>query len=130
MERLDATTYRCRVCGAIVKARAGFGPPLWHLATSSGEPMHRVVQLSRFLGLAEPAPPGLWFGQRQVSAAKQAIPPGAPVLAIGPTANWAGKQWPAAKFADLVLRLIAPRAIFAGARVAVFGAESLVFLFF
>lgn len=90
----------------------------------SDEPVHRVVQLSRFYGLAEPAAPGLWFGQKQVAAAKALIPPGDPVIALAPTANWAGKQWPASKFADMVLRLTGPRGILEGARVAVFGADA------
>jgi heptosyltransferase-3 len=90
----------------------------------SKEPVHQVLQLSRLFGLAEPASPGLWFGQKQVLAAKRAIPPGSPVLAIGPTANWPGKQWPAGSFAELVNRLTAPGAIFEDARIAVFGADS------
>ena len=89
----------------------------------SDAPVHRVVQLSDFFGLAEPAAPGLWFGEKQVTAAKRAIPPGDPVLAVGPTANWGGKQWGAGRFADLVLRLTAPDGILPDARVAVFGAE-------
>lgn len=90
----------------------------------SNEPMHQVMQLSRLFNLPEPAAPGLWFGQKQVMAAKRAIPPGSPVLAIGPTANWPGKQWPAGSFAELVNRLTAPGAIFEDARIAVFGAEN------
>ena len=45
------------------------------------------------------------------------------MLGVGPTANWGGKQWPAGKFAEVVLRLTAPGAILDGARVAVFGAQ-------
>ena len=95
-----------------------------HVFRPSGEPMHQVRQLSRLFGLSEPAAPGLWFGQKQITAAKRVIPPGPPILAIGPTANWPGKQWPAGSFAELVLRLTARDAIFAGARLAVFGAEN------
>src|SRR6185436_7101331 len=90
----------------------------------SDEPVHQVVQLSQFLELPEIAAPGLWLGQKQVMTAKRAIPPGPPILAVGPTANWPGKQWPASRFAELVLRLTAPGAVLDGARVAVFGTEA------
>ena len=90
----------------------------------SDAPVHRVLQLSDFYGLSAPAAPGLWFGAKQVTAAKRVIPPGDPVLAVGPTANWGGKQWAAGKFAEIVLRLTAPSGILPDARVAVFGAES------
>jgi ADP-heptose:LPS heptosyltransferase len=46
------------------------------------------------------------------------------VLAVGPTANWGGKQWPADRFAEAVRRLTAPDGMLAGARVAVFGAAA------
>ncbi len=51
------------------------------------------------------------------------IPPGAPVLALGPTANWMPKQWPADRFVELTRRLTAPGGPLEGARIAVFGAE-------
>lgn len=87
----------------------------------SREPVHRVVQLGRLLGLAEPPPPRLWIGDRHHDAAARLVPPGGPVLAVGPTANWGGKQWPAERFAALVARLTAPGGILPAARVAVFG---------
>ena len=85
---------------------------------------HRVIQLSQFFGLNDPAAPGLWLGEEPVTKAKSFIPHGGLVLGVGPTANWGGKQWAAGKFAEVVLRLTAPGAILDGARVAVFGAQS------
>jgi heptosyltransferase-3 len=85
---------------------------------------HRVLHLSDFMGLEPAASPVIWLGPAQVTAAKKAIPPGGLVLGIGPTANWGGKQWPEAKFFELIQALTASRAIFAEARVAVFGAAS------
>ena len=82
----------------------------------------RVVQLSQFFGLEEVAPPGLWFGEKQVTAARKMVPPG-PVLGIGPTANWGGKQWSARKFAELVARLTGLGSILEDAYIAVFGAQ-------
>ena len=88
---------------------------------SSPEPVHRVVQLSRFLGLKEPASPRLWFRSRHEDAARKLIPPGGPVLALSPTANWRGKEWPAQNFVQLAQRLTHAGAPLAGARIAIFG---------
>jgi ADP-heptose:LPS heptosyltransferase len=52
------------------------------------------------------------------------IPDGPSVLAVGPTANWPGKQWPAERFAEVVTRLTAATGILPQARVAVFGSLS------
>ena len=42
------------------------------------------------------------------------MPPGGPVLAIGPAANWRGKQWRGERFAELARRLTAPGGPLAG----------------
>jgi ADP-heptose:LPS heptosyltransferase len=44
------------------------------------------------------------------------------VLAIGPAANWRGKQWRAERFAALAQLLTAPDGLLPGARVAVLAA--------
>src|SRR6185312_11928616 len=49
-------------------------------------------------------------------------PPGGPILAVGPAANWRGKEWRAERFAELARRLTAPGGILPGARVAVLAA--------
>ncbi|HEX9808232.1 MAG TPA: glycosyltransferase family 9 protein [Alphaproteobacteria bacterium] len=82
---------------------------------------HRVVQLSRLLGLDSPAMPRLWTAPRHEDEARRRMPPGGPVLALGPTANWPGKEWPADRFAALAERLTAPDGPLAGARIAVLG---------
>jgi ADP-heptose:LPS heptosyltransferase len=88
----------------------------------SHAPVHRVRQLARVLGLdAAPPAPRLWLSAAHEAAAASLIPPGPPVLAVGPTANWRGKEWPADHFVELVRRLTAPGSPFNGARVAVFG---------
>ena len=87
--------------------------------------VHRVRQLSDVFGLAEPAAPRLWTLPVHEDAAAKLIPPAGsvlpPVLALGPTANWIGKQWPAERFVALMERLTAPTGILPGARVALFG---------
>ena len=82
---------------------------------------HRVELLGRTLGLDPPPPPHLWTGANHEDAAARLLPGGRPVLALGPTANWPAKIWPAERFAELARRLTAPGAPLAGAAVAVAG---------
>lgn len=86
---------------------------------SSSLPHHRLLHLSSVLKLDRPLPPRLWTDSAQEEAARTLIPDGTPVLAVGPTANWGGKQWPAERFAEAVSRLTAADGIMPGARVAV-----------
>lgn len=81
---------------------------------------HRVVELGRLLDLAPPPAPRVWCGGAQRERAAELMPEGR-WLALGPTANWGGKQWPAGRFAELARRLTSPGAALAGARIAVFG---------
>src|SRR6266702_4493873 len=83
---------------------------------------HRVRQLGRLFGLDPPPSPVLWTAARHERAADELLPPGAPVLAIGPAANWRGKQWRAERFAELAQRLTATGGPLPGARVAVLAA--------
>jgi len=88
---------------------------------------HRVRQLARLFGLDPPPSPVLWTAPHHERAAEALLPPGAPVLAIGPAANWRGKQWHAERFAELARRLSAPKGpspggLLPGARIAVLAA--------
>lgn len=85
-------------------------------------PEHRVMHFSRLIGLESPAAPHLYVHPRHTAAAAMLIPDGAPVLALGPTANWRGKEWPIERFIELARRLTASGAPLAGAPIAVFGA--------
>lgn len=85
---------------------------------------HRIRTLSRVIGVQEDPPaPRLWVDEGRRALAKRLIPDGGPVLAIGPTANWRGKQWRAHSFAELIQRLTGPKGILPGARVAIFGRD-------
>ena len=91
---------------------------------AKGDPReHRVRQLARLFDLDPPPGPRLWTAPRHERAASGVIAPGPPVLAIGPAANWRGKQWRADRFAELALRLTATGGALAGFRVAVLAAD-------
>ena len=83
--------------------------------------IHQVRRLAGTLALEEPPAPKIWVAGHHRARAAELIPNGGPVLGLGPTANWGGKQWPAERFAEVIARLTAPEAILPDARVAVFG---------
>jgi heptosyltransferase-3 len=83
---------------------------------------HRVEQLARLFDLVPPPPPRLWTAPEHEARAALLVPQGGPVLAIGPAANWPGKQWPAERFAELAARLTGPGGPLPGARVAILAA--------
>lgn len=85
---------------------------------------HRVEELADLFHLRPPPAPTVWLTEHHEAAAERLIPDGPPVLAVGPAANWPGKQWPAPRFADLARRLTGPGAILAGARMAVLAAAA------
>jgi len=84
---------------------------------------HRVRQLARLFALDPPPSPRLWLSPAHERAAEALVPAGPPVLAIGPAANWRGKQWRAERFAELAGRLTGADGPLPGARVAVLAAS-------
>jgi len=83
--------------------------------------LHRVTELQLSLGLAEPPAPRLWLAPQDAAEAQRLVPDGPPVLALGATANWLPKCWPAERFVALAESLTSPRGLLPGARIAVFG---------
>jgi ADP-heptose:LPS heptosyltransferase len=83
---------------------------------------HRVKQMARIFGLDTTPSPHLWIAPAREAEAAALVPHGMPVLAIGPAANWRGKEWRAERFAELAQRLTAPGGLFPNARVAVMAA--------
>jgi ADP-heptose:LPS heptosyltransferase len=83
---------------------------------------HRVRQLARLFALDPPPGPRLWTAPRHEQDAEGLLPPGGPILAIGPAANWRGKQWRGERFAELARRLTRHDGLLPGARVAVLAA--------
>jgi ADP-heptose:LPS heptosyltransferase len=81
---------------------------------------HRIEELARMLRLPAPPSPRLWVSAARAEAAARRLSGRPPVLAVGPTANWGAKQWPAERFAAAVTRLTAADGPLPGAHVAVF----------
>jgi len=91
---------------------------------AKGDPReHRVRQLARLFDLDPPPAPRLWTAPQHERAASTLVPPGPPILAIGPAANWRGKQWRAQCFAELAVRLTATKSLLQEFRVAVLAAQ-------
>ncbi len=93
-----------------------------HVMAKGDPALHRVQQLASLYGLNPPPGPHLWTGDRHEAAAAVLVPPGAPILAIGPAANWRGKEWRSERFAELAQRLTSRSGLMPGARVAVLAA--------
>ena len=86
---------------------------------------HRVRLISRIVGLEDcPPAPRLWHTENQIKHAQNIIPEDQRVIAIAPAANWLGKQWRAANFADLMKNLTVTGGLFPDALVAVIAAKS------
>ena len=86
-------------------------------------PVHRLNLLAQPIGREDDPPlPKLWW-TAQHDAEAEALLGGdtSPILAIGPTANWAGKVWPAERFIETIGTLTAADGPLPNARVAVLG---------
>jgi ADP-heptose:LPS heptosyltransferase len=79
---------------------------------------HKTAQLAAILGLDPPPLPVVWTVPAERELAARLLPPGPPIVALAPTANWDGKVWPPERFVALYGRLAAGP--IPGARVAVF----------
>ena len=77
---------------------------------------HKGAQLAAVLGLDPPPLPVVWTAPEDRARAAALIPAGRQVIALGPSANWAPKIWPADRFAALfhALGRDAVPAVFAG----------------
>lgn len=93
-----------------------------HVMAKGDESEHRVRQLARLFDLDPPPSPRLWPSPAHERLAENLVSAGSPVLAIGPAANWRGKEWRAERFAELAVRLTGGDGLLPGARVAVLAA--------
>jgi ADP-heptose:LPS heptosyltransferase len=83
-------------------------------------PGHRLGHIGAALGLHPPPLPIAWTSPEHEARAA-ALMPGGPWLVLGPTANWAGKVWPAERFIATARALTAPDGPLPGACIAVIG---------
>lgn len=85
-----------------------------------GDPReHKIQQFGRLFDLDPPPAPRLWTAPAHDRSAAALIPPGPPVLAIGPAAAWRGKEWQPERFAELALRLSGRDGPLPAARIAI-----------
>ena len=94
-----------------------------YVARRRDDRLHRVEELGRLMDLDPPPAPRVWTLGPHRELAAELIPEGGPVLAIGPAANWIGKQWDPERFAELAQRLTSEDGILPGARIAVMAAK-------
>jgi lipopolysaccharide export system permease protein len=136
VEKLTASVHWLKLYAAVARRRwdlvvdlrgSALAWLLWarerKVAAKGRDDIHRVRHLGALFGLDPPPGPTLWLGASAIAEAARLVPPGDPVLAIGPAANWRGKQWRGERFAELAQRLVGPDGVLPGARVAVLAAE-------
>ncbi len=78
--------------------------------SSAVAPIHKVLEAARVLRLEDDPPSPHLFTSPATEAAADGLlgRDPAPLLAIAPAANWAGKTWPAERFAVVAAELLAP----------------------
>jgi len=84
---------------------------------------HAVEEAASVLGLSPPPAPRLWIEDVARRSIDRRLDTSRPLLAIGPTANFAGKQWPIQGFQAVARHLTGTGGPLAGAQVAVLGAS-------
>lgn len=67
---------------------------------------HRAAYFSQLLGLPQTRNLQVWLSEEAAMRAAFLVPPGPPVIAFGPTANWIGKMWPVERFVALAARMV------------------------
>ena len=82
---------------------------------------HRIGHIADTLGLRPPPPPVAWTAPQDEARARHLLGDARPFLALGPSANWSGKIWPADRFRDLARALTAPGGPLPGSRVVLLG---------
>jgi heptosyltransferase III len=68
---------------------------------------HKLVELASILQLSDPPLPVTWTAPQDRERARSLLSSPRPIIALGPTANWQPKTWPAEHFAALFKALSA-----------------------
>ena len=95
----------------------GYFVPARRRAVRRRVPGRMFEQYAAVLGIVPPPLPVVWTAPEDRARAASLLPAARPVIGLGPTANWAGKVWPAERFAALFRTLARDR--FPGAVAAV-----------
>ncbi len=82
---------------------------------------HRVGHIAETLGLAPPPHPVTWTAPEDEGRVATLLGGTRRFLALGSTANWSGKVWPAERFSELARALTAPNGLLPGARIVLLG---------
>ncbi len=84
---------------------------------------HKTAELAELMGASAPLTPRIYLDDQARADAAAMIPPGKPLLALGPGANWVGKRWPPDGFAEVGRRLagLGAQGPLPGAAVALLG---------
>lgn len=80
---------------------------------------HKVTENAAALNLSPPPAPHIWLDETALQQAAKLLPTDKPILALGPAANWAAKQWPIDSFTELTRKLTAADGPLADATVLV-----------
>lgn len=80
---------------------------------------HKVIEHADILGIEDTPAPQIWLDAAAEGEARSLLPHDRPVLALGPAANWACKQWPIENFVELAKRLTAPDGLMPNAAIMV-----------
>ena len=83
---------------------------------------HRVLHLTRTLNADASLAPTLSWSPGDEAEAARLLAKDGPWIAIGPTANWIGKQWQAENFGAVAKALTAPNGPYPNARILIAGA--------
>lgn len=108
---------------------SGFAYTVWAghrtVVGKDRELRHRILHLTEALGADKPLKPYItWSSEDAAEAEAELALCDKPLLAVGPTANWQGKQWPAERFGKICNWIVSDRGILPGAKILVAGAPS------
>ncbi|MBI1301865.1 MAG: glycosyltransferase family 9 protein [Alphaproteobacteria bacterium] len=87
--------------------------------------LHKVEQNAAVLKLMNTPAPKLWFSQKQLEFANNAMGQSPNILGVGPAANWPAKTWPIERFIEITQWLMNERHIEYVAVFAAPGEESI-----
>ncbi|SVD59335.1 uncharacterized protein METZ01_LOCUS412189, partial [marine metagenome] len=92
-----------------------------YISGSADPSRHRVEHLATIMGMSIIPSPRLWLDNSHLAMARKLLPKNRPILALGPVANWKGKQWDGKRFAELANRITGTSGVLQGAPVVILG---------